>query len=128
MDDIRELKTHKEAFLKILKEILRWEEKEINTELTKDDYKIRKLISEMPPNKLKISFLKLEEAIYYVVIRYETANGEISTSWIHEDEVFKERLIFSYDKNHLSHQVPCLTDLYQIAEPISYPFYHSEVA
>lgn len=118
-EEIRELKTNKEKFVKILKDLLHWERKYKNMNSHNlENYKIKKLISEMNPNKLYITFLKLDEHVYYVVVKYQSINGEISTSWIHEDDIYRERLLNFNDKNHISFNIDCLTDLYNIATPI----------
>lgn len=119
-EEIRELKTKKEKFVKILKDLIQWEEKykDINSH-NLENYKIKKLISEMNPNKLNITFLKLDEHTYYVVVKYQSINGEISTSWVHEDDIYRERLLNFNNKKHISFNTDCLTDLYNIAVPIN---------
>jgi plasmid rolling circle replication initiator protein Rep len=86
-DEIRELKTRKEDFVKILKDLIEWDE-QIKTKSPKflENLKIKKTLAEMPSKKLKITFLKLDEFIFYVVVQYKSLNGEITTSWVHEDE------------------------------------------
>jgi|YNPMSStandDraft_2_1061718.scaffolds.fasta_scaffold03307_3 hypothetical protein len=124
-DEIRELKTRKEDFVKILKDLIEWDE-QIKTKSPKflENLKIKKTLAEMPSKKLKITFLKLDEFIFYVVVQYKSLNGEITTSWVHEDEIYKERLL--NNKDHLSYKVVCLTDLYEVAEPIHY--FYKDVA
>ncbi len=117
-EEIRELKTHKEEFIKILKDIILWEKEYKKYPEEDENYKIRKTISELPSDKLKITFLKLDTSLYYVVVKYNSLQGEISTSWIHEDEIFRERQLYFNNKKHISHTIVCLTDLYEIAEPI----------
>jgi hypothetical protein len=121
-EEIRELKARKEDFIKILKDLILWEEQfESKSISSKENYKIRKLLSELPPKKLKITFLKLDDNIFYVVVQFKSFSGEISTSWIHEDNIYKERILNFENKEHLSHKIICLTDLYNIAEPIKNP-------
>ncbi len=112
--EIRELKIRKKDFQIILKAVVQWERENLSEESV--GYKIRKLLTEVSPQNLIITMLKLEEAVYYVVVRFYSGEGEISTSWIHEDDIYRERLFYANDKNHLSHKIVCLTDLYEISE------------
>lgn len=119
-NSIRELKIKKQDFFKILKDILEWYEKhsEVLSNLEKNDIKLKKIFLESPPEKIKIVLIKLDVTTYYVILQMKTISGEISTSWIHEDEVYKERILLKNNPNHICHKITSLSDLYEISEPI----------
>ncbi|GIX41925.1 MAG: hypothetical protein KatS3mg129_1658 [Leptospiraceae bacterium] len=121
-EEIRELKIRKEDFIKILNDLIHWDEQfPSKSKYYQENLKIKKLLLELPPKKLKITLLKLDSMIYYVVVQYKSLTGEISTSWIHEDDIYRERLLH-FNKEHISHKTICLTDLYEIAEPLQNPY------
>lgn len=129
MDSIRELKIKKEDFFKILKDILEWYEKhsEVLSDLEKNDIKLKKLFLESHPEKIKIVLLKLDVTTYFVILQMKTISGEISTSWIHEDEVYKERIFLKNNPDHICHKVISLSDLYEISEPIIDEFWNKNL-
>ncbi len=122
-NQIRELKTHKEDLYKILKDMLEWEEKNyrVVSYVEANDRNLKKLFLELHPNKVRITLLKLDTFLYFVVLQYKTFSDEITTSWIHEDLVYKERCILKNKPENISHQLITLTDLYELAEPIEDP-------
>ncbi|MFN3604134.1 MAG: hypothetical protein ACK4UJ_05460 [Leptonema sp. (in: bacteria)] len=126
--EIRELKIQKEEFFKILKEILDWEEKHfpVVSLLENNDRKLKRLFLELPYDKVTITILKLEPFVYFVVIQYKTVSGEVTTNWIHEDIIAKERLLLYKNSENICHKIITLTDLYELAEPVKEPFFWEE--
>lgn len=118
--EIRELKTNKKDFFQILKDIIEWEEKNYKhlSKIETIDRNLKKLFLELQPDKVKITILRIDTFLYFVVLQYKTFSGEITTSWIHEDLIYQERYILKDKPEHISHKVVTITDLYELAEPL----------
>jgi hypothetical protein len=107
-----------EPFQEILNLLLRFEERMNPADLDALHF-MRRAVSAADPDDLTVLLGRLEDNLYYVCVRLETEGGQLRTSWLHEDEIYREREIYSDDSSHPVHQILCLTDLYARASVIS---------
>ncbi|MCE9597048.1 MAG: hypothetical protein K8S54_03690 [Spirochaetia bacterium] len=59
----------------------------------------------------------LGQFVYSVIIQNETESGPTVSTYTHEDGIRKKREEHTGD-DHPVHKIVCLTDLYDIAQPI----------
>jgi len=107
-----------EPFQQILGLLLRFDER---TNLAGLDHShfLRRAISVAQPADVTVLLGRLEDGLFYVCVRLDTKGGQLRTSWLHEDDIYREREEVADDAEHPVHQMLCLTDLYARAAPIS---------
>lgn len=107
-----------EGFLDILSLLVRFDEQTGRTQrhAELEAHFMRKAVTHAPAEDVTVLLGRLEEALYYVVVRVDTRGGLLRTSWLHEDEIILERK--SAGPDHPVQGMLCMTDLFLSAEPI----------
>ncbi len=106
------------AFQQILRLLLRFDEQSHTSRLDSSHY-MRCAVSVARPSDVTVLCGRLEDGLFYICVRLDSLLGELRTSWLHEDEIYREREVEADDAEHPVHQMLCLTDLYARARAIS---------
>ncbi len=78
---------------------------------------LRKACAVAPVECLRIFVQRLDQSVYYLVLRLDSPGGHEVTGYIHEDGIYQERNTAPAD--HPVHTIPCLTDLFEAAVSIA---------
>lgn len=80
---------------------------------------MRAAIGECDPNGLRALVVPEEQRdhVYSVIAQFRGPGGCAITEWTHEDSIMQDRC--RADPEHPVHQIPCLTDMYKRATPLS---------
>ena len=114
-----EIVERKKEFQDILKLLVEFDERTGRHQRYSDpeSHYMRKACVVASAESLKIMARRIDEFVFYIVVRLECASGHEITGWVHEDGIAAERVTAS--PAHPVHRIVCLTDLFSGAVPVS---------
>ena len=112
----RELQTQLEDFFEIVRMLLKYDEQTGRaSRLEPHLHLLRKAVSQAPQSEVRVFLRDLGGWVYHVVVEWRCPIVQMTTTWVHEDGIRREREELFENTEHPVHGIVCVTDLFERA-------------